>query len=173
MKFHTVVPFSGALLAGLTPAIAAHAVVAPTAAARQAAAADVDGEPLSCVADALTAEEAAAGDHVSIVCAARPELALVQAARAGDVLMAVHSSGLGGTGSTLSVYGAADCSDVVVFGSSDPWNDAIESTRPRACGNVKHFAGSGLTGENEVVSGSTTTNLTTLRNRTSSIGYGT
>lgn len=170
MKFPTIVPLSGALLAGLTPAITV-AAAAPAAAARHAAA-DVDGEPLSCVADALSAEEAASGATIAIVCAARPELALAQAARAGDVLMAVHSSGLGGTGSTLSVYGPADCSDVVVFGASDPWNDAIESTRPRACGNVKHFAGSGLTGENEVVSGSATTNLTTLRNRTSSIGYG-
>jgi hypothetical protein len=168
MKLRTIVPLSGAVLVGLGPALAPSPVgAAPAAAAR---AADVDTEPLSCTTEALTLEEAEEGATVEITCAERPSLS--RASVAGDVLMAVHYSGLGGTGSTLSIYGPADCSDVVVFGAADPWNDTIESTRPRACGNIKHFVGTGLTGENEVVSGSVTTNLTTLRNRTSSMGYG-
>lgn len=163
MKLTPVIPLTSALLASLaTPSTAG--LAAPGAAV------GIDAEPRTCVAQGIGVDEAEEGATVEIRCAERP--ALVRSARAGDVVMAVHYSGLGGTGSSLSIYGASDCSEVVVFGATDPWNDAIESTRPRACGNVKHFAGSGLTGENEVVSGSTTTNLTTLRNRTSSIGYG-
>lgn len=169
MKLKTVMPLSGAVLASFGPGLVPPAAAA--AAAIEVASADVDSEPLSCTTEALELAEAEAGATVQIVCSERPLLA--RASLAGDVLMAVHYSGLGGTGSTLSIYGPADCSNVVVFGAADGWNDAIESTRPRACGNVKHFASSALTGENELVSGSSTTNLTTLRNRTSSLGYGT
>lgn len=122
-----------------------------------------------CVATALTAAEVDAGATVEITCSPQPSLAL----RRADVLMATHHSGLNGAGMTLSISGPADCTGSVVFTVSDPWNDRIRSTVPRACGTAKHYVHNNFTGDTEIASGAySTTNLTTLDRRTSAIQYG-
>lgn len=123
-----------------------------------------------CVARALTAAEVEAGATVDITCSPEAPLELIGAL--ADVLMAQHFSGTGGTGSTLSIYGPADCTRSVVFAAADTWNDRIKSTVPRSCGSVKHYVNADYSGGNETVTGANTvTNLTTLSGKSSAMKY--
>lgn len=118
-----------------------------------------------CIGEAITPEEAARGEVVEVTCTDDPFLLAPQA----SMVLSHHWDQLGG-GSQLTITGSS-CSHVVSFGSGHSWNNRIQSTQPRACGNVKHFDNANQTGDNEVISGSTRQALTSMRGRTSSMNY--
>jgi len=135
----------------------------------QAAVAD-SSEPDTeyCIAYAITREEAAAGEVSEIVCSDAP--ALLQRAPAALITLALHYDGLNGQGPVMAAQGSS-CSDVTVFGSGSSWNNRIESSLPMACSKMKHYDTATFSGDAEYLSSGGLQNLTTLRNRTSSIGY--
>lgn len=121
-----------------------------------------------CYAEALTVEEVEAGATSEVTCYEEALLAR------GSITLAVHYSGFGGTGASLTVTGAACSGSSLSLGSSDPWNNLIHSTRNGTCANAKHFANGDLTGDNEVTSGSSGTlnDLSgSMATRVSSVGY--
>lgn len=154
---------------------AACAATLPAALVAQAPAPAGADEPLlveSCTTEALPVEDVQEGATSVIDCEwVEPgDMALRLMA---NNLIGTHYTLASGSGSYLNVFGS--CGESISFGSSDPWNNEISSTRHRTCAGIKHFDYANLGGDSEAnsLSPGVLVNLTYMNNRTSSVAYGT
>jgi hypothetical protein len=92
---------------------------------------------------------------------------------ADQVILAQHYEDPGGQGASLAIYGYKPCNGGgVQFGTTNPWNDRIQSTAPRACSTVKHWTEPDFNGSMDTASGSGTRPLQNgLASKVSSIKY--
>ncbi|HYI60499.1 MAG TPA: hypothetical protein VEW93_01690 [Acidimicrobiales bacterium] len=153
--------------------IAAACTLTPVAVVAQSPSAAVAQEPalvLSCTTSTLSYEEVEAGVTSDVACE------WVEPGEwAGSMLrsttVATHYDGGGGVTPALTVTG--NCNESISFSAGDPWNNAISSTRHRACGVIKHFDEAGMGGDNLVTTGGwgIVWDLPGMSNRSSSVGY--
>jgi hypothetical protein len=155
--------------------VAAACALAPVAVAVHPAAPVAAEKPalvMSCTTSTLPIEEVQAGATSEILCEWAEPGEFV-GAMLSSVTVAVHYESTDGVGPALSVFG--ECGGSISFGAGDPWNNTIASTRHHACGNIKHFDNTNLTGDSKLTTGLLGIlwpNLGTMQNRTSSVGYG-
>jgi hypothetical protein len=134
-------------------------------------AADEPALVMSCTTPTLSYEEVEAGALSEITCEwVEPGEWVGTMFRATTV--AVHYDGVSGINPSLVVTG--NCYESIALSTNDPWNNAISSTRHQACGTIKHYDLSNMSGDTYVTTGGSGMlwgDLDAMNNRTSSVGY--
>ena len=151
MRFRTGAALVVGLLGGVTVA-----GVSPAAAAAR------PGEVEWCYTNVLSPEQMAAGAGNDIRCF-RSEREMEADAEGGgraeagilsftNQRLARHYDQTGGSGSSLSVYGA-DCAGGGISLVGGAWDQRIRSTRHGACGTIGHYTSGSYGGSQQVTSG--------------------
>jgi hypothetical protein len=141
------------------------------------AVADDSDEPMveHCYIQAISAEEAAAGEVSEIDCYQVPAGTPIEAPAARGNITFAYIYDVSDTFGDVGIVNGPSCTGgSAVFGTGNGWDNRISATRLVSCGSAKHWASSAFTGSYQLVTGlpgSYHTMNATMNNATSSIEY--